>query len=210
MWLAVEPTPGPQSEFTRSATSPDKSRPEPAATGGPPSTTMSCSILSRRLRLSGNAVPSRKTTEQDESPLRCKPDLANPIHVDNDAAVDPQEPPFRQPGLDILHRFPHQVLMRAGMNVYVVVGRFDPINLRAIQKMDPAPRTDSQPHLRRLCTRSQSPSAMDCELILDNSVTTLINKSSYTTKLTPPGGHVKLREHSLEGIRVSFLVRGDL
>ena len=61
--------------------------------------------------------------------MRRRPDLADPVHIHDHAPVDPDKLPRIQPRFDLIHRFPQQVLVSSRVDIDVVIGGFDPVDL---------------------------------------------------------------------------------
>jgi hypothetical protein len=85
-------------------------------------------------------------------------DLADAVDVDDGGAVDAEEVAAAELRFDLLHRLPEQMRGGAGVEGDVVVGGFDPVDLRGVDDDRFLARRDQEARAGQ--SRSASSSAM--------------------------------------------------
>src|SRR5262249_52782558 len=94
------------------------------------------SLLELRAEAAADGHPLSVGEDQHRLAVEERLDLADPVHVDDRAAMHAKEDGGIQPGLELVHRLPDQARGLAGVDVDVVTRGLDPVDVANAEDLD--------------------------------------------------------------------------
>src|SRR6202035_1204734 len=89
--------------------------------------------------------PGTADEQDDVLAAKRRPQLLDPVHVDDGGAMNPDEALWIKLGLEVVHRLAEQMRLLSDMEAHVVAGRLAPVDVGGADEVHAAARLDHQP-----------------------------------------------------------------